>query len=387
MNYILTQNGVHAVMNGKMVTVAKSDKIFEEFCTALKNGATEAELEEIRTAELRRVEQAVEVAPDLTLKGGQIYYQGMAVASTLSSRIVAMVEEGFPLTNMVKFIENLYRNPSNQVVERLYEFLEQGKNPITENGTFLAYKAVRDDYKDIHSGTFDNSIGAEPTVPRHRVDEDSDRTCSYGLHVCSFDYLPFFSHADGHVMVCEVDPADVVAIPRDYNNTKMRVCRYKVIAEHEGYYQNKGDVLSDSTVRNTDNLDEEPFVVETRDDSSSRWTEGQAFSKLSQAAALAEELSEAASVQAARVVNRTNGAEVFFKENPDFIGESDPNAGSDEWEGYTLQGRANQGMWFDVESGFDDLEAAILNALERGDEYSAYRVIDASNGEIVRTLS
>lgn len=387
MNYILTQNGVHAVMNGKMVTVAKSDKIFEEFCTALKNGATEAELEEIRTAELRRVEQAVEVAPDLTLKGGQIYYQDMAVASTLSSRIVAMVEEGFPLTNMVKFIENLYRNPSNRVVERLYEFLEQGKNPITENGTFLAYKAVRDDYKDIHSGTFDNSIGAEPTVPRHRVDEDSDRTCSYGLHVCSFGYLPFFSHADGHVMVCEVDPADVVAIPRDYNNTKMRVCRYKVIAEHEGYYQNTGDVLSDSTVRNTDNLDEEPFVVETRDDSSSRWTEGQAFSKLSQAAALAEELSEAASVQAARVVNRTNGAEVFFKENPDFIGESDPNSGSDEWEGYTLQGRANQGMWFDVESGFDDLEAAILNALERGDEYSAYRVIDASNGEIVRTLS
>lgn len=387
MNFILTQNGVHVVMGGKMVTVAKSDKIFDEFCTALKNGATEAELEDIRTAELRRVEQAVEVAPDLTLKGGQIYYQGMAVASTLSSRIVDMVQEGFPLTNMVKFIENLYRNPSNRVVERLYEFLEQGKNPITENGTFLAYKAVRDDYKDIHSGTFDNSVGAEPSVPRHRVDEDSDRTCSYGLHVCSFDYLPYFSHADGHVMVCEVDPADVVAIPRDYNNTKMRVCRYKVIAEHEGYYADKGDVLADSTVRHTANLDEEPFAVETRDDASESWSQVQTFSKLSQAAALAEELGDDTSVQAARVVNRTNGAEVFFKENVNFDSGTSSGLDTDEWEGYTLQGRNNQGMWFDVESGFDDLEAAILNALERGDEYSAYRVIDASNGEIVRTLS
>ena len=35
------------------------------------------------------------------------------------------------------------------------------------------------------------------------------------------------------VVLCEVDPSNVVSVPIDYNNTKMRVCEYKVIKEVE----------------------------------------------------------------------------------------------------------------------------------------------------------
>ena len=82
-------------------------------------------------------------------------------------------------------------------------------------------------------------------MPRNKVDEDPDRTCSAGLHVCSFDYLPHFSHANGHVMIVKVNPANVVAIPADYNATKMRVSQYVVIDEVQDYYAQRKDVLGE----------------------------------------------------------------------------------------------------------------------------------------------
>ena len=62
---------------------------------------------------------------------------------------------------------------------------------------------VRSDYKDVHSGTFDNSVGQVLEMPRNQVDEDKDRTCSAGLHFCSYDYLKFFGGE--RIMVLKID--------------------------------------------------------------------------------------------------------------------------------------------------------------------------------------
>ncbi len=107
----------------------------------------------------------------------------------------------------------------------------------------VCFKKVRGDYTDIHSGKFDNSPGAINRVPRNMVDEDSERTCSYGLHVCSKSYLPCFGWSpDCRIMQVIVDPADFVAIPRDYNNAKARVSGYKVIADiTDTIYENDDD--------------------------------------------------------------------------------------------------------------------------------------------------
>jgi hypothetical protein len=98
----------------------------------------------------------------------------------------------------------------------------------------LAYKKVRDDYLDIHSGTMDNSVGQIVEMERNEVDDDKDRTCSAGLHFCSKDYLPHFGSGDGNrVVILKINPRDVVSIPSDYNNAKGRACRYEVIDEME----------------------------------------------------------------------------------------------------------------------------------------------------------
>ena len=105
--------------------------------------------------------------------------------------------------------------------------------PLTPDGHCMAYKKVRDNYMDIHSGTFDNNVGQICKMARNEVDEDKDRTCSSGLHFCSLDYLPKFGGSYGtRVMLLKINPRDVVSIPSDYNNAKGRACRYEVVGEH-----------------------------------------------------------------------------------------------------------------------------------------------------------
>jgi hypothetical protein len=46
--------------------------------------------------------------------------------------------------------------------------------------------------------------------------------------------LPSFGSArreDGRIMFVAVDPKDVVAVPTDYDNARMRVCRYAIVGE------------------------------------------------------------------------------------------------------------------------------------------------------------
>lgn len=166
----------------------------------------------------------------VTVEGGIVKYNGNVIDNSVTRRILSMMREGFNVNPMLLFLENLQQNPSFRAVKELYGFLEATDLPITEKGEFVAYKMVRDNYTDLHTGKFPNGIGANPSMPRNEVDEDPNNTCSRGLHVCSQAYLGFYSQGP-RTMVVAVNPRDVVAVPKDYNDSKMRVCEYTVIAE------------------------------------------------------------------------------------------------------------------------------------------------------------
>jgi hypothetical protein len=163
------------------------------------------------------------------IENGVVYYKDAPLANCLSKRIVDMMDDGFDIQPMVRFVNNLMQNPSNRAIEETYKFLEVCALPLTEDGCFVAYKRIRGDWKDVYSGTIDNSIGSRPSMPRQYVDDTCNRTCSHGLHVCSINYL---AHYSGERLVAvKVNPRDVVSIPVDYENSKMRVCEYEVLQE------------------------------------------------------------------------------------------------------------------------------------------------------------
>lgn len=159
-----------------------------------------------------------------------------------------------PYRSLVNFWRKLRTNPSHRAVQGLFRFLSKNHFPITEDGHFLAYKGVKADWKDCHTGTISNKIGLTVEMPRNQVDENPNEACSSGLHVASYNYAHTGyggGHAGsngekGHTIVVRVDPADVVAVP--YGDAgalaglataascpeKMRVCRYVVVGESRG---------------------------------------------------------------------------------------------------------------------------------------------------------
>jgi len=229
---IYTGNNLSMVLQGTPYTIAKGSPGFDSILEMIRSGSDEVTLKEFIDRDVKRLQEAAKALnSDVTIdvKGGLVTYNGKEIRNGLTKRMLVMLEEGFDLEPMKNFLKNLMNNPSMRAVSELYDFLEKGELPITPDGCFLAYKVVRSDFKDVHSGTMDNSVGRILTMPRNAVDDDKDRTCSHGLHFCSVEYLKHFYQPGYEVVILKINPCDVVSIPADYNNTKGRTCKYEVV--------------------------------------------------------------------------------------------------------------------------------------------------------------
>jgi len=246
--YVLGENEFTVIVDGVPYTVQKSHPNYGEVLEKFETVSDEELLELLDTT------KAVQkfCGDRIEISDGVLKFDGEEISGVLVARIFQMMEEGFDIEPMLNFLINVQENPSYRATQELYGFLEYARMAITPDGCFLAYKKIRGDYTDIYTGKFDNSPGAICEMPRNKVDEDSNRTCSAGLHVCSYEYLKHFGNTSTNVVVeVKINPADVVAVPKDYNNTKMRVCKYKVIQVLNNY---EADPLTKTSVKPSENL-------------------------------------------------------------------------------------------------------------------------------------
>jgi hypothetical protein len=227
--YLITNSGVVTILaGGRTFNVTTDHPNYKQVIEALK------EMNYIIIPDLVDVGKAIVNASNgkVDVKNGNVLYKGKVIHNSVTKRILNLIGTDLPFEPMVKFLENLMQNPSETSVEELYGFLEANNLPITSDGAFLAYKRVRDDYKDVYTGTIDNSIGKTIKMERNLVNADRNQTCSYGYHACSVNYLSQFSAGSGHIMIVKIKPADVVSVPIDYNNSKLRCCCYEVVDEY-----------------------------------------------------------------------------------------------------------------------------------------------------------
>jgi len=228
-NWLVTDGNITVNYDGETHIVKRTDPLADRLLKAVK----ENKFDEIPTlvSAAKRVESFSHGA--FTVKDGRVHVNGIVAAQVLSDKIVKFANEGLPFQPLLKFAEKLGQNPSYRAVNELYGFLEKNDHPITSDGNFIAFKRVRSDFKDIYSGTFDNSPGQVLEMPRNQVDEDCTRTCSNGFHVANWEYAHTQygskTGTDDVMLEVEVNPADVVAVPVDYSNSKMRVSKYKVL--------------------------------------------------------------------------------------------------------------------------------------------------------------
>ena len=223
--YLIQGSNLVVVIKNKPHTISKTHITYQKVVDAIKAG------------DWQTVEDTIDPKKvvinfgqgNVAIQGEKLFWKGTEMHGAIVNRMVQMLQDGFSVEPLVLFMENLMANPSFRAVNELYGFLERNNLPITPDGHFLAYKKVRDDYKDVYSGTFDNSVGQVVSMERNQVNDDKNQTCSAGLHFCSEGYLANFGGQ--RVMILKINPRDVVSIPTDYNNTKGRCCQYEVIGE------------------------------------------------------------------------------------------------------------------------------------------------------------
>ena len=253
MHYHILNSSIVLNYLGKTVVISQDDsERYEGVLTCIR----EKRLDDIPA--VVEIERGFETS-GMELRDGLLYVNNEPIPAELNARIMQYKELGLPYNSLLKFWENLKQNPSYNSRQMLFAFLENNGHPLTEDGCFIAYRGVTSDFKDVHTKKFDNSVGAVCEMPRDQVDDNPANTCSSGLHVACFDYAKGFGE---QLIEVKVNPKDVVAVPTDYNGTKMRVCRFEVVAVGEKL---RNEVLYGYENAQTDGEAAEEEVEETSD--------------------------------------------------------------------------------------------------------------------------
>jgi hypothetical protein len=238
--YTLTNNSITVVLNNKVYTVSSGQPQWEPVLDAIRNN-DEKKLHDVLSVANTIVSFT---EGNVTVKDNQVFYRNVPLDNYVVEKVLDFAENKLPLQPILRFINNLMKNPSRRAVQELYKFLEHKNMPITPDGNFLAYKGVQSDYFSktagniivikgkVVDGKIYNGIGHEIEVERNGVCDDKNLGCSSGLHAGSVQYATDFGRG-GKVVIVEINPADVVSVPDDCSCQKLRACSYKVVGEYE----------------------------------------------------------------------------------------------------------------------------------------------------------
>ena len=235
MRFVKTSDGnIGAFVNGQTYCITPESIHYDSIYEALQNNDA-ASFNELQAGE--DVLTAF-CEGHIDFRFGSPRWEGVPMPDLFADRIVELVKGGHEFEPMLNFMYNLSENPSDHSIVELIDFLGNKNLPITKDGCFLGYKAVRPDYKDLYSGTIDNSIGCSPSVERSEVNDNRDKHCAAGLHVGGLDYVQSYgpgSHGREYkIVIVKVNPKNVVTVPTDANFQKLRACEYEVVANFSG---------------------------------------------------------------------------------------------------------------------------------------------------------
>ena len=228
-----------------------------------------------------------QITDRVSRKGMKLFFDGDVLNNTIASAIISsMDEEGYKngqvWRSYVAFLERLMTNPSEDSRQHLYHYVEAHGLTITRDGMLVLYKGVVDNagiegveegvYHSNHAGPgivarpdgqtthyeraqLPNAVGYVVSIPRAQVDTNRGAHCSVGLHAGTYEYARSFAPV---LLTVLVDPRDVVSVPDDVNNAKVRVCRYTVLEVNAGV-EYKNGIMDDS-------VDDEDDDVELSDE-------------------------------------------------------------------------------------------------------------------------
>lgn len=232
--HLITPTGLTAFVNGTQYAVPVDHMNYARIVAAIQSNdiSGAVALMDIRAS----VRKFISTDDRFELVNDLIAFNGDAFCQPVTDKVLELIEAGNQPAPLFQFLEKVRQNPSNTAQTELLLFCVANNFMIDTHGDIIAYKSVRDNFSDVHSGTVWNIVGTRVQMPRHKVDDNRDNTCSHGLHFASYEYASTWAGQSGNrLMVLAVNPKHVVSIPVDYNNQKGRCEEYTVLAEMAGF--------------------------------------------------------------------------------------------------------------------------------------------------------
>lgn len=182
-----------------------------------------------------------QLSEQVVVRNGVVLFDNEPVEDSISEQILRVLNDEADFAPIVRFLEKVQSNPSEESRAHLYRWLASEKFTITPDGDIIGYKGVDHDnratqtgYAIVNGEVFErvrplNLPGSVVEMPRSMVTADPSLHCSVGLHVGTWGYAGNFAQKRITVVV---NPRDVVSVPSDSSGQKMRVCRYKVLDDN-----------------------------------------------------------------------------------------------------------------------------------------------------------
>lgn len=314
MNYL--DNLIGCTHNSDQITVTVGTNIYTVPYSEKRLKEVQSKIEEGREAIINYMQPGRRLLTEdnrLTMdkRTDQLYLTGTdrPIPSQLQTHIRQLLNQGLSPEALINFHKLTLLNPNWESVKQLYRFITHNNVPLTPEGLVVTYRVVtkapyfgvnhdsgevrelgvslhpqiRDEadqpyvqeqlaevssrirFVDIYTGTFDNSIGMMPEMPREEVTFDPDKHCGPGLHGAAPHYIPFYGGGGNpirppagrtwsdmslqeqyeHIKESDaapvtinlVHPADVVSVPNDMRHAKMRSCRFFVAGLYNSTYK------------------------------------------------------------------------------------------------------------------------------------------------------
>jgi hypothetical protein len=262
--------GIFVIIDGRQHNILPSHVNFDEMLQVLDNappkGANALAQRRFKHKVVRAVspgttlierfkalftKSGVDPRVDIDLETGVVRFDGQPVDSALADTILRFAREGHQnYAPLVRFLSKVMANPNPHSRANLFQWMQHRDFVLSHDGDFLAHKGVAaegeygyrsntrghedvtvtflDGSTKVYRGYVPNPIGATIEMDRSLVQHDPAMGCSVGLHVGTWRYASGWSSTR---LLVKIDPRDVVSVPTDCDQEKMRVCRYTVVEE------------------------------------------------------------------------------------------------------------------------------------------------------------
>jgi hypothetical protein len=235
--------------SGRVMTVADDHPNFDRVFELLKSDSTDQqEIERLTDPAIQLAIEFKRLTSRVAVRNAEVYFDNDRVDNSITKHIVKALQDNTrDWKPLVRFLENVDSNPSDNSKEQLYDWLNVHDFEITDEGCIVAYKGVRHktnyhigdklyesttagpdvfvNGKEQESGYISQDIGDWVEMPRSKVVDDPNNSCSVGLHVGTKEYAAQFGNVNLQVIV---NPRDVVSVPHEGGFAKVRVCRYVI---------------------------------------------------------------------------------------------------------------------------------------------------------------